>query len=111
MNVPKIGDLRVWWIPQVPMEPFFYPVESPEEGAALCDALAKYDMFQYENNVKPDYCNVGGLQVYEYVPNGDDPDDDGWCDWTHPETFQEFDEFMEELIEKRTNQTKEQTDG
>ena len=24
--------LRVWWIPQVPMEAFYIPVESVEEG-------------------------------------------------------------------------------
>jgi len=55
-------ELRVWWIPQVPMSPFFYPVPSIEAGDALLDALAKYDMFQFENNVKPDYCNAGGME-------------------------------------------------
>jgi hypothetical protein len=61
---PKNGDLRVWWIPQVPMEPFRYHVSSVQEAAVLLDALAKYDLFQFENKVKPGYCNAGGLERY-----------------------------------------------
>ena len=72
---PTEGDLRVWWTPQVPMTPFFVPVESREQGMWLCDVLARYDTFQYENNVKPDYSNVGSVNVFE---NGDwrDAEDD-----------------------------------
>lgn len=73
-NEPKDGDLRVWWIPQVPMKAFTVPVDSLDEGRKLCDVLADYDRFQYENNVKPDYVNMGGIQVYE-------PDGDGGMDW------------------------------
>ena len=65
--------LRVWWIPQIPMQSFYYPVKSVRDGALLLDVLAKYDKFEYENNVKPDYSNVGGLQMFE---------DGEWCDWT-----------------------------
>lgn len=54
-------EYRVWWIPQIPMEPFEYPVPDIDTGALLCDALAKYDLFQFENKVKPDYCNTGGM--------------------------------------------------
>ena len=71
MDEPKEGDLRVWWIPQVPMEPFWVDVESLKEGFKLCDVLGKYDMFQYENKVKPDYSNAGGVVRFE---------DGEWCD-------------------------------
>lgn len=54
---------RVWWIPQVPMSPFYVSVSTIEEAKKVLDVLAKYDMFQYEYNIKPDYCNAGGLQV------------------------------------------------
>lgn len=64
--------LRIWWIPQVPMEPFRVEVESPEEAKKLLNILADYDIFQFENNVKPDYCNAGGLEVFE---------DGEWTDW------------------------------
>ena len=66
------GDLRVWWIPQLSMEAFLVPVDSPNEGALLLRVLANYDRFQYENRIKPDYSNAGGLQVFE---------DGDWCEW------------------------------
>lgn len=53
--------LQIWWIPQVPMKAFEYPVPTVEAGKMLLDVLAQYDSFQYENNVKPDYANAGGL--------------------------------------------------
>jgi hypothetical protein len=59
-NLPPSFQLRVWWIPQVPMSPFLYPVPTVEAAEMLCDALARYDLFQYENNVKGDYSNAGG---------------------------------------------------
>lgn len=85
MNTPKKGDLKVWWIPQVPMKSFYYPVSSPQEGFILLDALAKYDIFQYENNVKPDFCNAGGLMEFdpEMIEEGDE-DFDGWSEWYSP---------------------------
>lgn len=64
----KEGDLKVWWVPQVPMKAFEYPVPSVEVGKHLVEALTRYDLFQFENRVKPDYCNAGGILVYE---NGD----------------------------------------
>jgi hypothetical protein len=68
-----MAEYRVWWIPQVPMKPFRVPVETPEQGRWLCDVLADYDIFQFESNVKPDYCNAGGVQML---------DEDGeWVDW------------------------------
>jgi hypothetical protein len=78
----KAGDLKVWHIPQVPMKQFEVPVDSPEEGIKVMDILANYDTFQFDNNIKPDYCNVQGLVVlgsdgewYEWSnENGDDID-------------------------------------
>ena len=69
---PSLGSLRVWWIPQVPMQPFRVEVATVREAKLLLDTLAKYDAFQFENNVKPDYCNAGGLEVFE---------DGEWCEW------------------------------
>lgn len=83
-TITKEGDLRVWWIPQVPMNPFRVDVETPEQAKKILDVLAKYDMFQYENNVKPDYCNAGGLEVFE---------DGEWTEWYHPDTGESIDEY------------------
>ncbi len=65
MSKPSEGDFQVWWISQVPMKPFTVLVETREQGEWLCGVLAAYDKFQYENNVKPDYSNVGGVHVFE----------------------------------------------
>lgn len=78
---PKKGDLKVWWIPQVPMKPFEYKVSTPEEGFILLDALAKYDLFQLENEIKPDYSNAGGLMEFDEEMIDLDEDSDGWSDW------------------------------
>lgn len=75
---PKFGDMRVWWIPQVPMKAFYVPVSSIKEAKKILDVLGKYDAFQFENNVKPDYSNVGGLEIYEHNFDGEI---DGWCEW------------------------------
>ena len=72
---PKEGDLRVWWIPQIPMKPFCVDVDSLAEGRKLRTVLADYDLFQYEHNIKSDYSNVGGTHRYE------DGDGSGNLDW------------------------------
>lgn len=73
-----VGDLRVWWIPQVPMEPFYVPVADVREARLILDALARYDLFQLDHRIKPDYCNAGGLMVYEADGGDGIPE---WCEW------------------------------
>lgn len=82
MSTPTKGQLQVWWIPQVPGKPFTVDVATPQEAKALLDVLARYDIFQFENRIKPDYCNAGGLRMWGgkeweewYDENGDDIDD------------------------------------
>ena len=77
-------ELRVWWIPQVPMRPFHVQVGSPDEAMKILTILAEYDAFQFENNVKPDYCNMGGLEVYE---------DGEWCEW-HDEYGRDIEDLL-----------------
>lgn len=90
--MPMIGDLRVWHIPQVPMEPFYAVVLSPKEAVIILDVLARYDAFQYDHNIKPDYCNAAGLEVYaeEGSEDGKSP---GWVEWECRETFMNIDEW------------------
>ena len=66
------GDLRVWWIPQVPMKPFRIDVPDITTAKYIISTLAQYDAFQFENNIKPNYSNVGGLEEF---------DGDEWCEW------------------------------
>jgi hypothetical protein len=53
------------------------PVKTVDEAKILLRALAGYDAFQYENKIKPDYCNAGGLSVWvdEEMMRGQ------WLDW------------------------------
>lgn len=72
----------VWWVPQMPMPSFRVPVASLVEAKLLLDTLTDYDNFQLENNVKGDYCNAGGLHVF----NEDDVEDGlegSWVDWVN----------------------------
>jgi hypothetical protein len=39
--------LRVWWIPQIPGEPFYVSVNSLEEAKLILNTLAEYDLFQF----------------------------------------------------------------
>lgn len=66
--------LRVWHIPQIPCKAFRVPVDSPEEAVKILDTLANYDIFQFDNRIKPDYCNAQGLEEW-------DDDEQEWCEW------------------------------
>lgn len=68
--------LRVWHIPQMPMKPFHVEVVSVKDAKLVLNALANYDLFQFENKVKPDYCNAQGLEMLEDI--GDGPE---WVEW------------------------------
>src|SRR6056297_2172666 len=85
-NQPKSGDLQVWWVPQVPMTPFTVKVETPQEAKKILSVLAAYDLFQLDQNIKPDFCNAGGLNVFE---NGE------WEDWYDPQTGEDIDVWEE----------------
>lgn len=80
----QIGDLQVWWIPQVPGVWFKVDVESVEEAVKLLKVLADYDAFQFEHHIKPDYSNAGGLQ--RWCDNCDGEGTPGWEDWYDEET-------------------------
>lgn len=88
-----MSKLRVWWIPQIGIEETFYvSVESAEEGKKVMDLLAAYDAFQLQSNVKPDYSNVGGLQVW-------DEEEQEWNDWyleTEDDFFEDVDDYCEQ---------------
>lgn len=84
-------QLRVWWIPQIPGDPFYVSVQSVVEAVKVMNTLALYDIFQYENKIKPDYANAGGVQEYDTTANE-------WCDWLDEETG--IDDPREYLDEK-----------
>lgn len=80
-----MDKLRVWWIPQMcTIKSFYVPVETVEEGKKVMDMLAAYDAYQRQNRIKPDYCNCGGLQMW-------DEEEKEWCDWYTEEENNYFD--------------------
>jgi len=60
------GELRVWWIPAPPAEPFTATVQSQEEGEALIDALADYNRYLISRGLMRDYdADAGGIEIFE----------------------------------------------
>jgi len=112
-KIPKVGDLRVWWIPQIPMDGFHIDISTIEEGVKIMNVLADYDKFQFDNNIKPDYCNAGGIERYD-ADNGDG--ENGWCSWYDEESGEDNPElYLEEKAEiarqLSCNQWKKLADG
>lgn len=64
-HVYKDKPYRLWHIPQLPMEPFIVESDDLDYLVKLRGVLADYDLFQYENKVKPDYANDSGIEVWD----------------------------------------------
>jgi hypothetical protein len=79
----KEGDLQVWHIPQVPGKAFTVDVENIREAKRIDKILCDYDMFELNQRVKGDFCNAGGLNIYE---------DGEWVSW-HNKDGDDFDEI------------------
>lgn len=69
------AKFRIWWTPQVPMEPFYAEVPTYAEARRLENTLGLYDAFQFENRVKGDYCNAGGVQFCHATVTGGEWED------------------------------------
>lgn len=71
----NMAKLRVWHNCQVgAVGNFYVEVESIEQAWKTLNTLWDYDSFQYENNIKPDYCNASGLEYF-------DEEEQEWCEW------------------------------
>ncbi len=86
----EAGDrtLRVWWQPQVPMKSFYVYVDTIGEAISVVDLLGDYDYFEFDNDVKPDFSNAGGVEML--VGNE-------WEDWEgmHGDNyFDDLDEYI-----------------
>lgn len=75
----KAKKLRLCHFPQLPCKPYIVEVKDLEEAKKVSDILAYYDLFQYENNIKSDYCNATILEEW-------DEDAQEWNDWCDEET-------------------------
>lgn len=71
-TLDDLRQFRVWHIPQVPGAAFRVDLgarrDDPamvREAARIIKLLAEYDLFQYENKIKPDYASASGLEIFE----------------------------------------------
>lgn len=89
--------LRVWWVPQIGMveTPFYIPVKTVEEGKKVIETLSAYDAYQLQNEIKSDYTNTGGLEMY-------DPEFNEWTDWFY-EDDEEYIDDVDEYLETSEN--------
>lgn len=90
--------LKVWWIPQVPMKAFEILVDSFAVAKALLETLPMYDLFQLEQNVKPDFYNTGGLCIWDESLDADERGDK-WTDWENEDCDSIREVSMEECYE------------
>ena len=86
--------LRVAHYPQLPCKPFIVEVKDIKEAKKIIDILANYDLFQYENNIKPDYCNTSVVEEFN-------EETQEWNDWYDEETgTDDLEEYLELLEDK-----------
>ena len=64
---------KVWYIPQVPMQAFEVEVDDLKTAEKLLNTIYEFSSFEYENRVKPDYSDVGGIAQWS-------EDDQSWED-------------------------------
>lgn len=78
-TAPATDDMnyRVAWIPQIPMDtPFYVAAADLQAAVELFDILARYDLFQYEHKIKPDYSNMGVIEHWDGTEWSDADDDE-----------------------------------
>lgn len=68
------GDLKIWYIPQVPMKPYEVDVVRRqgstdeaylENARAILEAIVGLSIFEFDNLIKPDYSDAAGISRLE----------------------------------------------
>jgi hypothetical protein len=86
--------IRVAHFPQVPCKPFHVEAKNLEEARLITNTLANYDLFQFENRIKPDYANATVVEEF-------DEEEGEWISWSDDETgIDDIDEYFEYLKEQ-----------
>lgn len=86
------NKLRLTHFPQVGKDiKFILYVDTPEEAWKIANVLWQYDIFQYENNIKPDFSNATFLDEYD-ISAGE------WVSW-YSEDGYEWEEYASEYID------------
>lgn len=89
----KKMKLRIWHNCQIgAVENFYVEVESVEMAWKILNTLWDYDLFQYKNRIKSDYCNTSGLEYW----NEEEKD---WYEWYDDDGY-DIKEHFENLEER-----------
>lgn len=89
--MPK-AKLRVYWIPALGMnDQFHVEVNTFSEAQLLLSSLADYDLFLNLHNMKPEYSNTGGLEIFE----GNE-----WVEWDDPQDANSIEEISSDRLEE-----------
>ena len=83
------GELRVWWIRNVPAEPQYWPAETVQDAVAKLLELEIADLADDEVQ-----SNAGGLEVCEPVYLGENELE--WVTW-YGENGEDVDELVDDL--------------
>jgi len=84
---------KVWYIPQVPMAAFEVEVPDVPSARMVLDALSAFSLFEFENRVKPDYSDAGGIAILDHGEWRDlEEYDEEFCDvcFAGPESSEHF---------------------
>jgi hypothetical protein len=87
-------NLRVWWKSTFPGTAFYFSVASLLEAKILLTALPEYDWFLYDNHLRGNYSNCGGLQMWNESTQE-------WEEWWDEENRDIVDFSLEELRQQR----------
>lgn len=60
-----MSEFRMWYIPQIPMPPFTREFDTAREAQAALDLIFAFSFFEFENRVKPDYTDAGGIEIWD----------------------------------------------
>lgn len=78
-NMQTPTEFRVWYTHQVPGKTWEQPVPDPATGQAILDAIYSVALFQFENNMIPDYANAGGVTYLDEDGNWYEYDPEDWA--------------------------------
>jgi hypothetical protein len=56
---------RAWYIPQVPGKAFEVETDSLAEAVRIENMLVDFSIFEYDNRIKPDYADAGGVDEWD----------------------------------------------
>ena len=95
---------RVWYIPQIPWKQYSVMVNTLEEWIIALSSIIWLSIFEFENNIKPDYSDASWMEYFytdkdtlEYTDKEDITEID-WIKWVWQEWFNEEWESIDELI-------------